>query len=131
MTFSSKPVARDGGQDGFTLVETLVALVILGLASGLLVQSISLASGQIKTANRQQAAELLAVAILAELPAAAEAEGADAASGLYWQSARNAQERMAEEAKRAGLELVRIEVRPEKSAAPILVLKTVMMKAAP
>ena len=113
-----------GSDAGFTLVETLVSIVILAIASGLLLQSISLASSQISGAYRKQAAEMLGMRLLSERLVGAEAEGLDPDSGLYWKAQRDRHERLAEIGKLAGLELIRIEILPEKGAVPLLVLKS-------
>jgi prepilin-type N-terminal cleavage/methylation domain-containing protein len=127
MKTRTSSMIRNQDQDGFTLVETLISLIILGVASALLVQSISLASSEIAASNRQQAAEILAVSLLAENEVSGSNEGSDPVSGLYWQIERKYRERVAEGTNRKGFEFVRIAILPRKGADPLLVLKSAMM----
>jgi prepilin-type N-terminal cleavage/methylation domain-containing protein len=127
MRIRTSSMTRNQDQDGFTLVETLISLVILGVASALLVQSVSQASSEIAASNRQQAAELLAVSLLAENEVSVNKEGSDPVSGLYWRIERKNRERVAEGTNRTGFEFVRIEVMPRKGADPLLVLNSAMM----
>ena len=57
MIGSKSPVKND---DGFTLIETLIALMVLSLSMGLFVQSLSLATAQLKSTKDILAAEVLA-----------------------------------------------------------------------
>jgi prepilin-type N-terminal cleavage/methylation domain-containing protein len=127
MKTRTSSMIRNQDQDGFTLVETLISLVILGVASALLVQSISLASSEIAASNRQQAAEILAVSLLAENVVGGNDEGLDTVSGLYWRFERKYRERVAEGTNRKGFEFVRIAILPRKGADPLLVLKSATM----
>jgi prepilin-type N-terminal cleavage/methylation domain-containing protein len=133
MTALGRAVGRCRPDDGFTLVETLIALMILGISSGLLVQSVALATSQIRTSKLAEDAELLAVSLLAESAAKgvgnSVAEGVDPVSGLYWRVAQEQRPRIVEEVKRASVTLISIEVRTAKSAAPLFELPSASMEA--
>jgi prepilin-type N-terminal cleavage/methylation domain-containing protein len=123
---------RCRSEDGFTLVETLIALMILAISSGLFVQSVALATGQIRTSALAQSAELLAVSIMAERAARGAnnpgAEGIDPASGLYWRLVQERRPRVIDEVERASAALVFIEVRAAKNTAPLYELRSVSME---
>lgn len=120
-------------QEGFTLVETLIALMIFAISAGLSVQSVALATGQIRTFALAASAELLAISLLAERATSAgsdtEAEGTDPASGLFWRYVRKGQPRVADEGKLASASTVFIQVRAAKDAGPIYELRSVSMEA--
>jgi prepilin-type N-terminal cleavage/methylation domain-containing protein len=122
-------------EDGFTLVETLIGLMILAIATGLLVQSVALATGQIRTSALAQSAELLAVSLLAERAASGGndpgAEGIDPASGLYWRLVQERRPRVLEERELASAALVFIEVRAAKNSAPLYELRSLSMEPSP
>jgi prepilin-type N-terminal cleavage/methylation domain-containing protein len=122
-------------EEGFTLVETLIALMILAISAGLLVQSVALATGQIRTSALAETAEQLAVAKLAERAAAGGdiqgAEGVDPVSGLYWRLVQERRPRVIDEVKRASASFVSIEVRARKDSAPLCQLRSISMEAAP
>jgi prepilin-type N-terminal cleavage/methylation domain-containing protein len=119
--------------DGFTLVETLIALMILAISAGLLVQSVALATGQVRTSALAQTAELLAVSKLAERAAAGiddpQTEGIDSVSGLYWLLVQERRARVIDEVKRASASFVSIEIRAAKDSAPLYELRSVSMEA--
>lgn len=125
-------LARGRADDGFTLVETLVALVILAMSAGLLTQSIALATGQIRASHSKSDAEILAVTILAEREAVklerGEIVGTDPATGLFWRFSCDMQPR-AGETTRADAALITVEIRPSETAAPLYELATVKMQA--
>jgi prepilin-type N-terminal cleavage/methylation domain-containing protein len=133
MTALGRATGRCRPDDGFTLVETLIALMILGISSGLLVQSVALATSQIRTSKLAEDAGLLAVSLLAESAAKGGGnpgvEGVDPASGLYWSMAQEQRPRIVDEVKRASVTLVSIEVRKTKDAAPLFELRSVSMEA--
>jgi prepilin-type N-terminal cleavage/methylation domain-containing protein len=133
MTALGRATGRCRPDDGFTLVETLIALMILGISSGLLLQSVALATSQIRTSKLAEDAGLLAVSLLAESAAKGGgnpgAEGVDPASGLYWRMAQEQRPRVVDEVKRASVTLVSIEVRKTKDAAPLFELRSVSMEA--
>ena len=120
-------------EDGFTLVETLIALMILAISAGLLVQSVALATGQIRTSALAETAELLAVSLLAERAASGDkdlgAAGTDPASGLYWRLVKERHPRIIDNVKRASALFVLIEVRAAKDSAPLYELLNVSMQA--
>lgn len=125
--------ARLRSEDGFTLVETLIALMILAVSAGLFVQSVSLATGQIRTSALAEKAEMLAVSLLAEHAAKggadAGAEGTDPESGLYWRLVQKRRPRIVDEVRRASASIVSIQVRAAKNSAPIFELRSVSMEA--
>jgi prepilin-type N-terminal cleavage/methylation domain-containing protein len=135
MNHGGKTLNGHGREDGFTLVETLVALIILAVSAGLLVQSIMLASAQIKSADLKEAAELLAVSILAgrmaESGNGTAIAGVDPASGLFWRIVQQERSRSASDIKRAGVSIISVEVRTRENAAPLYKLRTLAMKAEP
>ena len=124
--------AGDKADDGFTLVETLVALVILAVSAGLLTQSIALATGQIRASRAKSDAEALAVTILAERGSVklerGEIVGTDPATNLFWRFSCEMHVR-ADETKRADAALITVEIRPRETAAPLYKLATVKMQA--
>jgi prepilin-type N-terminal cleavage/methylation domain-containing protein len=75
-------------EQGFTLVETLVALAVLAVSSGIFMQSIAEATSKLRTSNMLVAAELLAVQKLVEYDDDVlqnkEASGQQAETGLAW-----------------------------------------------
>jgi prepilin-type N-terminal cleavage/methylation domain-containing protein len=74
------------GEGGFTLVETLVALVVLSLASGLLIRSVSQAAAQIASARLLSDANALSVSLLITHAHASQTRlgGTDAGTDLNW-----------------------------------------------
>ena len=75
-------------EDGFTIIEALVSLFILALSFGWIMQSISLASAQIRSAETLSSAQYLALKLLSdpklwnlENP---ETFNRDPATNLYW-----------------------------------------------
>jgi prepilin-type N-terminal cleavage/methylation domain-containing protein len=126
---------HSGTEDGFTLVETLIALMILAISAGLFVQSVALATGQIRTAARAESAELLALSLLAEHAAGSDerqdAEGVDAVSGLYWRLVQERRPRVIDEVKRTSAVLALVEIRPAENSVPLYELRAISMEAAP
>jgi prepilin-type N-terminal cleavage/methylation domain-containing protein len=122
---------HSGREDGFTLVETLIALMILAISAGLFVQSVALATGQIRTAARVESAELLALSVLAEHAAGShDAEGVDPVSGLYWRLAQERRPRVIDEVQRTSAVLTLVEVRAAENSAPLYELRAISMAAA-
>lgn len=126
-------VQQGRSEDGFTLVETLIALLILAVSAGLLVQSVGLATSQIRTSALLETAELLAVSLLAERAAGgiddAGAAGTDHASGLHWRLSQERSLRVIDEVKRATASIVSIEVRGKKGSELLFKLRSVSMEA--
>lgn len=120
-------------EDGFTLVETLIALMILAISAGLFVQSVALATGQIRTSALAESAELLAITLRAERGVGvgndAVAEGTDPASGLYWRLVQERRPRIVDDVKRASVSIMSIQVRAAKNSAPIFELRSVSLEA--
>lgn len=126
-------VQQGRSEDGFTLVETLIALLILAGSAGLLVQSVGLATSQIRTSALAETAELLAVSLLAERAASgiddAGAAGTDQASGLHWRLSQERSLRVIDEVMRATASIVSIEVRGKKGSELLFELRSVSMEA--
>jgi prepilin-type N-terminal cleavage/methylation domain-containing protein len=123
---------RSDSESGFTLVETLVSLLILAISSGLLVQSISLASSQITSARRLLDAEQTALLILAEqsnlLGSDPRKEGVDQLTDLYWNYSAQVIARNNENEDLASIEKVTIEVSLKRGSPTIFRLKTLTDK---
>lgn len=119
--------------DGFTLIETLIALIILAISSGLMLQWVSSATTQLHAAERQQAAEQLALTILAEhqgmTDAIPEAEGVDKSSGLYWHFHNEIKSRKSGEQQTSSVALNSIEIRLKKETPPLYKIATISMQA--
>ena len=134
-----KDVLKTAGQccseEGFTLVEMLVALMILAISAGIFVQSVALAAGQIRTSAQAESAELLAVSILAERAASGSnspsVEGIDPASGLYWRLVQERRPRIVEDVRQASAVLVLVEIRAKENSAPLYELRSLHMEPVP
>lgn len=124
---------QQNSDDGFTLLEKLIALIILAISSGLLMQWVSLATTQLHTADRKQAAEQLALAILAERQVLTEpsyqAEGMDEGSGLYWYFHSEIKSRKAGEQAKASVALNSVEISLTKATPPLYKIATISMQA--
>ncbi len=120
---------KRGSDDGFTLLETLVALMVLAVATTVFARSVSVASGQMAGADRLMAAGLLGARLVAETdPAAVGASlgGTDSESGLRW---RRLAEPLTDEgnAGAAGRTfLITVEIFNPPAAEPLLRLRTTM-----
>ena len=118
---------------GFTLIETLIALVILAISAGILMQSIALASAQIRSSALKEAAESLAVAVLCERAAnndnSLRSDGIDAESGLFWRVVQVGQARTLGAAKLTGVTLFTVEIRARENSDLIFDLSSITMKA--
>jgi prepilin-type N-terminal cleavage/methylation domain-containing protein len=116
---------------GFTLVETLIALMILAISSGLLLQSIALASSQIKSARHVLDAEQTAIAVLVEQSSSravdAIVEGVDQTSSLFWRYSRQTVRRKDESSELAAIDVIKVEVSTQKGAATIYQLETLSL----
>lgn len=79
---------RARGEQGFTLIEVLIALTILSMSLAVLLGAFSQSLARAKEAERQMAARTLAQSLLAEVRPEAIARAADAtgttADGLSW-----------------------------------------------
>lgn len=79
---------RQNNADGFTLIETLVAFVILALAAGAVLSALSSGPGRISRAANQRRATLFAQSLLAEAGTARNVEKGvwegDLAAGGNW-----------------------------------------------
>jgi prepilin-type N-terminal cleavage/methylation domain-containing protein len=123
-----RAAASSHSEDGFTLVETLAGLLILAISSGLLIQSISGASAQIRSARNLIAAEQTALFVLAVHSAVsnrAEIEdGVDPESKLFWRYSEKTTARSNGNSALAEIKLIEIEVRSSSNAPAIYRLKT-------
>jgi prepilin-type N-terminal cleavage/methylation domain-containing protein len=119
-------------ESGFTLVETLVALMILAISSGLLVQSIALASSQMTSARHVLKAEQTALSVLAEQANSQKIiesrEGVDNLSDLFWRYSRQDIARGDDNAELLGVEVIMIDVSLTKGSPSIYRLKTLATK---
>jgi type II secretory pathway pseudopilin PulG len=119
-------------EGGFTLVETLIGLLILAVSSGLLLQSIASASNQMRSARNFLAAEQIAVSILAEhmkVSARDNSEtGVDQTSGLVWSYEETSVPRSDANSELAGVKYIKIEVRLTKDAPAIYRVKTLAIQ---
>jgi prepilin-type N-terminal cleavage/methylation domain-containing protein len=119
-------------EDGFTLIETLVGLLILAISSGLLIQSIASASAQLRSARNLIAAEQTALLVLAEhsvdLNPEDIKEGIDSETEMFWRYSERATQRNAGTSVLADIKLIEIEVRPAINRPAIYRLKTLSQK---
>ncbi len=81
-----KPMCANGHDDGFTLLETLVGLVLLAVATTMFAQSVSAASAQLSAADRLADASFLGAKLMAETDVQSPevVKGLDAATRLNW-----------------------------------------------
>lgn len=125
--------AQSMGEDGFTLIETIIAFVVLALSLMVLSQSISQATTQIRTADISDSSRFVAERVLA----AAQIEekqtrgaGTDEASSLLWTWNNIFVGRSDPRSKLPTAILTVVEVRKSEEAAPLLVLKSIRYVAA-
>ncbi len=120
-------------ESGFTLVETLVGLLILAISSGLLVQSISSASAQISSARRLLAAERVALSVLAEHSRMKgndiSEEGTDETSDLFWRYKMRSSPRKSDTGQLAAIETIEIEISLSSSSPLLYRLKALELEA--
>jgi type II secretory pathway pseudopilin PulG len=113
-------------EDGFTIVETLVALMVLAFASVMFARSVSDASTQLQAADKLVDAASLCKRLLAEAEVRSDdiLEGFDEASGLAWiRRAETVVPGSPDEGQI--LVLVSVEVYKTKTAPAILKISTV------
>jgi prepilin-type N-terminal cleavage/methylation domain-containing protein len=124
--------ASSNSEDGFTLVETLIGLLILAISSGLLIQSISNASAQIRSARNLIAAEQTALFVLAAHSAGSNRletdEGVDPASDLFWRYSEKTTSRNDGDVALTDIKLIEVEVRPAREKPAIYRSKTLAQK---
>ena len=122
------------GEHGFTLVETLVALIILAISAGILTQTIATSAAKIRGADRQELAELLAVKKMAELENAAqlgnEITGFDQSSGLNWRFTRKTYTRE-KEVEKTPAELLSVVITAAPNQNPLFRVATIKMRSEP
>lgn len=74
-------------EDGFTLLEALIALIVLAVSTTMFARSVSDASAQLSGSDRLIAASHLGYRLMVEAEAFLDAgatEGLDPTSGLHW-----------------------------------------------
>lgn len=120
-------------EEGFTLIETILAFLVLALSLMILSQSISQATNQIHTADLSDAAGLVAERVLAMAQGQDEhaaGSGTDQASGLLWTWSNRVVRRSDQRSALPAAILVVVEVRKAPEAQPLLVLKSVRYSGA-
>ena len=127
MTGNAAPVvfAENGGEAGFTLIETLVAFAILALALGMFATPIGTAVLRSKSALRLLDAERLALSVLTKGSAgrqSLDASAIDPQTGLIWQ--RHVSAHLADIPGHIPFSLVTVEVRSSPDEPPIYRLKS-------
>jgi prepilin-type N-terminal cleavage/methylation domain-containing protein len=120
---------------GFTLIETIVGLLILAISTGLLVQSIASASAQIRTARNLIAAEQTALSVLALRSSQSVLQeinqGIDPVSKLFWRYRVKRIVRNDGDIRLTDVDLIDIEVRLASDAPTILRFKTLFQSKKP
>lgn len=113
-------------EDGFTLIETLIAFLVLSLSLMILAQSTLQATTQVRTADTVTSARLLAESLRPAAEAAEDARaGTDGATDLAWRWRKRAFERSDPQSDLPTFVLTTIEIFRRDQPRPIFVLKTV------
>lgn len=112
-----------GSDEGFTLIETLIAFLVLSLSLGLIAQSVSNATSVIRRADQLDAARTEAGRLLAE--AGEGGGGTIDGEGLNWTLSRRRIER--NDGSGTGLppvDITIVEIRREGASDPLYVLRS-------
>lgn len=120
--------ARSARDDGFTLIETIVAFSVLALALMILSQSILQATTQIRTADTAGSARVLAAQLLATAQtntSQTSATGVDAPSGLAWTWSKKLMPRADQQSRLPAAMVTTVKVSKPEQAAPLLVLRSI------
>jgi prepilin-type N-terminal cleavage/methylation domain-containing protein len=116
----------DSADSGFTLIETLIAFLILSISLALVTQSIKQATGEMAGAERVLTAKALAERKLAEAIATSgrtEEEGGEAEK-FKWRWARTSSPLAAARSELVLLDNITVEVWENGGEAPIFSLRT-------
>ncbi len=118
----------DGQDDGFTLLETLVALVLLAVATTMFAQSVSAAAAQLSAADRLSDASFLGAKLMAEtdVQSLGVVEGLDAATRLNWRRSAVVADYQSSDGSGAIL-LVTVEIFRSMAEPPILQLHSAIV----
>jgi prepilin-type N-terminal cleavage/methylation domain-containing protein len=120
---------KRGSDDGFTLLETLVALMVLAVATTVFARSVSVASGQMAGADRLTSAGVLGARLVAETDTSAAGEvfeGTDAPSGLKWRRLAERVGEMDGSGDADNIFLITVEIFNPAAHEPMLQLRTAM-----
>ncbi|WP_292496088.1 type II secretion system protein [Mesorhizobium sp.] len=117
---------QHSSEDGFTLIETLVAFMILAISLTVFTQSINQATTQIRTGEVSAEAALIAERVAA-VPG--DSEGTD--KGYFWRRTAETFERSDQNGKLVPFVLVTVEIRRAPAAAPIFVLRNAVLGGPP
>jgi prepilin-type N-terminal cleavage/methylation domain-containing protein len=118
---------RSGSDDGFTLLETLIALMVFAVATTVFARSVSMATGQIARAERLTAAGILGARVVAETDMSAlgaSLQGTDIISGLKWRRVAEPVGDGSMPGVRDNTVLIAIEIFDAAGTEPLLQLRT-------
>lgn len=122
-------MSRPDGAEGFSLVETLVALAVIAAMCAMLFEAIGASARASEQLAERRAAVLLARSLLAQAaipPGAGRLEAAGRAQGLAWRFARRPVGGGARDTGRA-LEEIRIEVLDAASGQRLTSVRTLRL----
>lgn len=127
---NSKDLAEPmGTEGGFTLLETLIAFLVLSMSLGVFVLSVSQAAMQSRSAHTMLDAERVAAILLSEDISDRSQdladEGSDEVTGLTWRRIRASTSLSGTDSSSPASLLIAIEIRSKGGSAPIFVAKTI------